>query len=112
MLLIKAFSQFANRCSVALGVAFCSRIIAVLDGRDDGDRAGACLIAGQNRTGPEAHPARTSPGAKLHHEAFPPAGHHTQAKARDPFVPKEELGRLRLDSVDDAFGQFRHWAIL
>ena len=71
-----------------------------------GGRAGACLIAGQDSTAPKAHPARTSPGAKLHHKAFPSAGHHTQAKARDAFVRQEELRRLRLDSVDDALVSF------
>ena len=66
------------------------------------------LIAGKYRAGPEAHASRSSPCTILHHEAFAPAGHHAQPEAGNALVPDEELRRLRLNSIDSAFGQFWH----
>jgi len=46
MLLVEAVSQIADGSGAALGGPISRRILAVLDGGDDGDRLGARLIAG------------------------------------------------------------------
>ena len=105
---VEPFRQFLHRDRLAAGVPLGGGILAIARCGDDSHGAAARLLAGQDRAGPEADPARPASGAVLDHVALAPARQHPQPEARDLAVPDEVFGGPGLRGIDKALGELGH----